>query len=319
MNTLYDFYWRRRATSASLRRAVVVSMVLHVLLLAGAAVWMRQQTPMAIGTIYEVQFGSNVPLAAASKGGAVGEESEVLSPPPKAEPAPEPEPEPEPEPPKEEPPKPPEPKPEPPPPPPPPKETPKVVKKEEKPKEEKPKPPEKKEASEKKPKPDEKKKPDSKKDGKKSDKQVVASADQPEKENQSDKPVTGYGKGQKGDQIGQPKGDPNLPPGPGVNMGEGLPTILTTWGSLVQIKVQRLWEIPTSVLFAGTKNEVTISFWVNHEGYVLGEPEIVKSVGDPELGVSAVKAIKAAVPLPQLPESYGEPEVQVVCTFVPTE
>ncbi|MBX7257717.1 MAG: TonB family protein [Candidatus Hydrogenedentes bacterium] len=318
MNTLYDFYWRRRSTSASLRRAVVVSIVLHVLLLAAAVMWVRQRAPMAIGTIYEVQFGSNVPLAAASKGGAVGEESENLSPPPKVEQAPEPEPEP--EPPKVEPPKPPEPKPEPPPPPPPPKETPKVVKKEEKPKEEKPKPPDKKkEATDKKPQTDDKKKADAQKDKKKTDKQMVASADQPEKDNQSDKPVTGYGKGQKGDQIGQPKGDPNLPPGPGVNMGEGLPTILTTWGSLVQIKVQRIWEIPSSVLYGGGKNEVTISFWVNREGYVLGEPEIMKSVGDSELGVSAVKAIKAAVPLPPLPESYAEPEVQVVCTFVPTE
>ena len=316
MNTLYDLYWRKRTSSAGLRRAVVVSIVLHVLLLASAAVWLRDRAPMAIGTIYEVQFGSNVPLAAASQGGAVGEESEVLSPPPKA---PEPvEPEPAPEPPKPEPPPPPkpEPKPEPPPPPPPPKQTPKVVKEEDKPK---PKPEKKDEVKEaKKPKEEKKTKPDdSKKPGKKTDKQMVASADQPESD--SDKPVTGYGKGQKGEQIGQPKGDPTLPPGPGVNMGEGLPTILTTWGSLVQIKVQRIWEIPSSILYSGAKNEVTISFWVNREGYVLGEPEIMKSTGDPELGISAIKAIKAAVPLPQLPESFGEPEVQVVCTFVPTE
>lgn len=100
-------------------------------------------------------------------------------------------------------------------------------------------------------------------------------------------------------------------------MGRGFPTVLGTWGSLVQRKVERAWEVPTGVRIDPLNNEAMVSFWVNRDGRLLGEPEIVKHANDPAIGESAIAAVKAAAPFPPLPDAYNKPEVQVVYTFVP--
>ena len=62
-----------------------------------------------------------------------------------------------------------------------------------------------------------------------------------------------------------------------------------------------------------------ISFWVNRDGKLVGDPEIVKEALDPAVATSAIRAIKAAVPYPALPDSFGDAQVQVYYTFIPTK
>ena len=196
-----------------------------------------------------------------------------------------------------EPPPPPEPKPEPPPPPPPPKKEAPVPKPPEKKKEEKPKPIEKPKEPEK-PKEEPKKEPPKKEPPK-----------EPPKEDPKEKPKEPVTDPQPVQLITDEK--------PGVSIKQALPTVLGTWGGLVKRKVERAWEVPVGVRIDPLNNEAVVSFWVNRDGRLLGEPEIVLHALDPAIGNSAIEAVKAAAPFPPLPDAYSEPEVQVVYTFVP--
>lgn len=190
-----------------------------------------------------------------------------------------------------EPPPPPEPEPKAEPPPPPPKEEAPKPKPPEPKKEEKPKPPEK-------PKPKEKPKP-------------------PEPPKEKPKPQPPKEKPKPEPPKEQPKPAPEPAAKPGVSMKQALPTVLGTWGGLVQRKVERAWDVPVGVRIDPENNEAVVSFWVNRDGRLLGEPEILKQALDPAIGQSAIDAVKAAAPFPPLPDGYNQPEVQVVYTFIP--
>ena len=104
-------------------------------------------------------------------------------------------------------------------------------------------------------------------------------------------------------------------PKAGLALKKELPHILNFWARSVRKKVERHWAVPGGVLMDAHANEATVSFWVNHSGQLLGEPEIVKHATDKRLGLSGVQAIKAGAPFPPLPEDYGAPEQEVVYVF----
>lgn len=96
---------------------------------------------------------------------------------------------------------------------------------------------------------------------------------------------------------------------------DALPNILSGWGRLVQRKVEKFWQIPGGIQLNAANKEVHISFWVDRNGNLLGEPEIVKDAADPALGKSGLRAILAAIPLPPLPNEFLEKEQQVLYVF----
>jgi outer membrane biosynthesis protein TonB len=104
-------------------------------------------------------------------------------------------------------------------------------------------------------------------------------------------------------------------PKAGLALKKELPHILNFWARSVRKKVERHWAVPGGVLMDAHANEATVSFWVNHAGQLIGEPEIVKHATDKRLGLSGVQAIKAGAPFPPLPEDYGAPEQEVVYVF----
>ena len=121
----------------------------------------------------------------------------------------------------------------------------------------------------------------------------------------------------KPDPTPEPKPDPTPParaegpPEPGISIKQQLPSALGFWGKAVQRKVQSTWAVPPGVVIGET---VTILFVVDRSGRLLLEPEIIGTA--PELlAASAIRAIKAAQPLPPLPDDFTEPEQQVLMTF----
>lgn len=264
MRDRFDYYWLHHPTPL-LRRAVLLSLVLHLAVVAALTWAFTHHKPVTHASVYQLEFVAN----------ADQPQAETKAP----EPIPPPEPPP-----------PPEPEPKPAPPPPPPKEAPKP-KPPEKPKEDKPKPPE---PPKEKPKPPE------------PPKEKPKPAPEPPKEQPKPTPKP----------VEKPA-PPEVRPKPGVSMKQALPTVLDTWGGLVKRKVERVWEVPVGVRIDPQNNEAVVSFWVNRDGRLLGEPEIVKHASDPAIGESAIEAVKAAAPFPPLPDAYREPEVQVVYTFIP--
>lgn len=125
----------------------------------------------------------------------------------------------------------------------------------------------------------------------------------------------------------EPKPKPKQPPKPepevkkpepkktGIRIKQELPSILNSWGRLVQRKVEKYWVVPGGIRIDEANADALISFWVDHDGNLLGRPEIVKHAADAALGQSGVRAILAAAPLPPLPVEYEEAEQQVVYAF----
>lgn len=101
-------------------------------------------------------------------------------------------------------------------------------------------------------------------------------------------------------------------------MAGGVPSVLGMWGGLVQRKVEKEWVIPQGIQLGPPDDGALISFWVNREGKLVGEPEVVKHAVDPAVAESAIRAIKSAVPYPALPDSFADARVQVYYTFIPT-
>lgn len=282
-------------SSASLRRAIVLSIVLHVAIVAVLTVRLPREYHLAQAGMYSVELiNPNAPPAEAPPLGQ-----------PDAKPPESPKPAPPPPPPKQEEPKPkaPEPK----------NEAPKLVK-EEKPKPEKPK--------------EEKPKKETPKAERKKEEEKKEPEKKPLKIARNDNPLQDLADNPLDDlnAIKQPtrptKQQPQIVPGvssgkPGLAMAGGIPSALGMWGGLVQRKVEKEWEIPEGIQLGSPDDGALISFWVGRNGELLGEPEIVKHAVDPAVATSAIRAIKAVVPYPALPDSYGDAKVQVYYTFIP--
>jgi colicin import membrane protein len=121
----------------------------------------------------------------------------------------------------------------------------------------------------------------------------------------------------KPEQIPLPSAPPPLVQGvpTGVSMKDQLPTVLDAWGRLVQLKVEKYWQAPPGIRLDLENNQAEIAFWVDKQGNLIGEPEIMKRSGDPALDESGVRAIKLSAPLPPLPDDYAKSEQQVVYVF----
>jgi TonB family protein len=92
-----------------------------------------------------------------------------------------------------------------------------------------------------------------------------------------------------------------------------LPSELSAWAAAVKKKVERLWVQPAGLRL--TENEAWVSFWVDKDGKLLTQPEVIKEASDPELGQSALRAILAAEPLPPFPPNVYKLEQEVVYVF----
>jgi len=292
MKSFYAQFWPLHST-ASLRKAVVVSVVLHIVIVAALTVRLPRTFQLTQAGMYSVELiNPNLPPAAAPPLGQPN-----VAPPPEPQPA---APAPPPPPPKKE-----EPKPEPK------KEEPAPVKpaKDEKPKEEKPK----KEVAREEP------KKEKKKDEKKKDEKPIKMA-------RNENPLSDMASNPLDDlnQPTRPSKRPSQPvPGiasgkPGLQMAGGVPSALGMWGGLVQRKVEKEWVIPQGLKLGPPDDGALIAFWVGRDGKLIGEPEVVKHAVDEAVASSAILAIKAAVPYPALPESFGDAQVQVYYTFIPT-
>ena len=302
-----DEYLAVPGSSGRLSHAFFISLCIHI----GVALLL-----VATGYFCKTQVKS-MPIAFEFVAQTLGEVAEGKDIKAKGD-TPEPQP---PAPPKAEPPKPPEPtKPEPPPPPEPPKPDPPKTKPEP------PKPDPKPEV--KKPdiaKPVEKKKPDKpvkkkddpkKKDDAKKKDDPKKSKDQAKKDSKApiEVPDEWQPPAANQKQGGKQGVDTEGPIRTGPNGELGLPSELSGWAHLVQIKVEKFWQPPTG-LRVGGGNQVMIKFMVDRLGKLTEDPEIVEPCDDVELAESGIKAIKQALPLPELPQEFREAEVQVAYVF----
>ena len=101
----------------------------------------------------------------------------------------------------------------------------------------------------------------------------------------------------------------------GPKLKQQLPSELQGWAGLVRKKVDRLWTEPGGVRVGAEGIEAVVSFWVDKQGRLIGEPEIVVSDASGALAASGVRALKAANPFPPLPPDYRAREQQVFFAF----
>jgi len=113
----------------------------------------------------------------------------------------------------------------------------------------------------------------------------------------------------------KPKAKPvETPKQTGVEVQQqGLPSELSAWAAAVKKKVERCWVQPAGLRL--TENQAWVSFWVDKDGKLLTQPEVIKEASDPELGQSAIRAIKLAEPLPPFPPNVYKLEQEVVYVF----
>jgi len=271
MNEYYTQNWPPLEKRTFLHVSLIVSVVLHVVLLAVLFIAARQRIAPVRPTAYEVTLApANMAL-------------------PEAQPQPKPAPPPEPIPPPPveedlEPPKPPEPEPA--------EQSeialkPKEEKKPEPPKvEKKPEPPKAKEKPEPEP-------PKPKPEPPKPKEEVAPEPSKPE----------------------PPAPAPDAPRSSTVTMHQQLPSALSSWGRLVQRKVEAVWRVPTGIILGADENRAVVSFFVSRDGQLIGEPQVISMGTNPVLAESGVRAIQLAAPFPPLPGTYPEPEQQVIYAF----
>jgi TonB family protein len=106
---------------------------------------------------------------------------------------------------------------------------------------------------------------------------------------------------------------------PGINLPQGTPTVLDGWARLVQMKVEKFWQIPAGMRVGGAENEAVVTFTVDRQGNLIEKPQVVKEADDPELGESGARAIELAAPLPPLPEDLKAFEQEVIYVFTLVE
>ncbi len=302
MNGRLDHYWQDLDSRGRLTRAVVISVVIHIV--GVSVVFANFSRAWVMPPTYQVRF-IPYPKGEPQKNANTSEpETKKADTPKKAE-APKqeakPEPKPEPEKPKPEPEKPkPEPKPEKPKPEP------------EKPKPEKPKP--------EKPKPEPKPKTEAKPDSKASEGSSIKTAS---KANDRPSPKSARD-ATPGSKAGSRTGNDafmneNAPMKDGINLPEGTPSVLDGWARLVQMKVEKNWIMPEGLRLDASGNQAVVSFWVDRQGNLLEQPKVVKPASDPALGESGVQAILNAVPLPPLPDDFKALEQEVLYGFTLAE
>ena len=94
---------------------------------------------------------------------------------------------------------------------------------------------------------------------------------------------------------------------------QGLPSELSAWAAAVKRKVEGCWVQPAGLRL--TENQAWVSFWVDKDGKLMTQPEVIKEASDPELGQSAIRAIQLAEPLPPFPPNVYKLEQEVVYVF----
>lgn len=102
----------------------------------------------------------------------------------------------------------------------------------------------------------------------------------------------------------------------GVRADEGFPSELSGWARLVRRKILLTWEKPAGIKLTADNNKAEVAFWVDRQGNLLGDPQIVSEKSDPELSASGVKAIVSAAPLPPLPDEFKAMEQEVIFEFM---
>ena len=295
MRSFYAQFWPLHS-SAKLRRAIIVSIVLHIAIVSALTIRLPREFQLTQAGMYSVELIN--PSAPPAEAPPLGKP--MVAPPVDPQPAPPPPP------PKKEEPKPkPEPK----------KEEPKPVKpvKEEKPKPEKPK-----EEKPKKETPKEERKKEKEEEKKKPEEKPVKIARNDNPLNDvSDNPLDDLNAATRPTRK-QTQPVPGVATGkPGLTMAGGVPSVLGMWGGLVQRKVEKEWVVPEGIQLGPVDDGALISFWVNRDGQLVGEPSVEKHAVDSAVAVSAIRAIKSAVPYPALPDSFGDAKVQVYYTFIP--
>jgi TonB family protein len=320
-----DYYTRHRGAGSRLRRAVVVSALVHAAVLAGAGMtgYLWKSAPQTLG--FQMEFLAKG-LPNAPEGVETTRRANLPPGPPAVAPVP-------PEPQKEEQ-KPEEPKPEPEP--------------EKKPEPPKPEP---KKVEEKKPEP---KKPEPKKEEpKKEEPKREAKKPDPPKKEEPKEPPKQEAKREKtpslsddlldkmleedeseAEDINLAALDPDAAPGGGMEGArastraqtgygsldssdtgisvKGVPGPLSTWANQVKRQVKRFWVEPMGV---NVSNQCAISFWVARDGRLMGEPTIHQASNDAALDESALRAVRLAAPFPPLPPQFTGNEQQVIFIF----
>lgn len=268
MEKHYEEYWRSFGESRRLRRAIAISLAIHIVVALLMTQILPRKREFIVPSAFEVAL--------------MNQPSVNDNPPPPTPEPPTPEP-PQPEPPKPEPPKPPDPEP------------PKVV-------EAKPPEPEKEKKEEtkpkEKPKPKEKAKEKQKEEPK--PKETAKPKPTPKAQQQPQKP---------------PQQQKEKPTETGVAVQAGVPSELAAWARLVEKKILKNWMIPAGILLDPNNNQADVAFWVDRQGNLIGQPEIIKEASDPEVGQSGIQAILLSVPLPPFPPECSKQEQEVVYTF----
>ncbi len=98
--------------------------------------------------------------------------------------------------------------------------------------------------------------------------------------------------------------------------GQGIPSELSFWGRQVVRKVDDAWIYPEGVSLEN--NVATIMFTVDRNGNLVGEPVVVQEASDPRVAQSGLQAVKQAAPFPAVPETFKEPQVQILYDFTLT-
>ena len=70
-----------------------------------------------------------------------------------------------------------------------------------------------------------------------------------------------------------------------------VPSELAGWVIQVQRKVERMFVIPSGIYMDAAENIAEVSFWVDRNGNLLGNPTVTKPAADPALGEAGINAI----------------------------
>lgn len=95
---------------------------------------------------------------------------------------------------------------------------------------------------------------------------------------------------------------------------------LAGWIRAVQRRVEAVYVQPSDILGVSNLLQAEVAFWVDKNGLLLGDPELVLPANDRAraLGEAGKRAIKLAAPFPLLPEAYPWMEQRVVYVFTVT-